>query len=59
MTAAMHDENISVARDRTIATVMLNRPGKLNALTKAMWRGLGDARTRLRSLTRGRARPTG
>jgi len=30
-----------------IATVTLNRPAKLNALTRAMWRGLGDALNRL------------
>ena len=32
-----------------IATVTLNRPAKLNALTKAMWRALGDA---IRALSR-------
>jgi enoyl-CoA hydratase len=34
---------IAVARDGTIATVVLNRPEKLNALTKTMWRDLGAA----------------
>ena len=34
---------ISVARDGTIATVVLDRPAKLNALTKSMWRELGAA----------------
>jgi enoyl-CoA hydratase/carnithine racemase len=34
---------IVVARDGPIATVVLNRPEKLNALTKAMWRELGEA----------------
>jgi enoyl-CoA hydratase/carnithine racemase len=35
-------DTILVARAGPIATVVLNRPDKLNALTKAMWRGLGD-----------------
>ncbi|HEX5863606.1 MAG TPA: enoyl-CoA hydratase-related protein [Casimicrobiaceae bacterium] len=34
---------IEVTRDGLIATVVLNRPEKLNALTKAMWQALGDA----------------
>ena len=34
---------ILVERDGPIATVMLNRPEKLNALTKAMWQALGAA----------------
>jgi len=33
---------ILVHRAGPIATVVLNRPDKLNALTKAMWRGLGE-----------------
>ena len=33
---------IEVARDGAIATVVLNRPEKLNALTKTMWRQLGE-----------------
>jgi enoyl-CoA hydratase len=36
-------ETILVERDGPIATVVLNRPEKLNALTKPMWQGLGDA----------------
>jgi hypothetical protein len=32
------DTSIAVTRDGAIATVVLNRPDKLNALTKAMWR---------------------
>ena len=35
------DELVLVSRDGTIATVVLNRPAKLNALTKPMWRELG------------------
>lgn len=34
---------IQVERDGGIATVILNRPEKLNALTKPMWQGLGEA----------------
>ena len=34
---------IAVHRDGACATVILNRPEKLNALTKAMWRALGEA----------------
>jgi enoyl-CoA hydratase len=33
---------VQVLRDGAIATVVLNRPDKLNALTKVMWRALGD-----------------
>jgi len=35
--------SIAVLRDGAVATVVLNRPEKLNALTKAMWRSLGEA----------------
>jgi enoyl-CoA hydratase len=41
------DETILLASDGAIATVTLNRPAKLNALTKTMWRALGEAVTRL------------
>ena len=34
---------IAVARAGSIATVVLNRPEKLNALTKSMWQSLGTA----------------
>lgn len=34
---------ILVQRDADIATVVLNRPEKLNALTKPMWKRLGEA----------------
>ena len=37
------DDTVLVARDGQVATVTLNRPHKLNALTKPMWRGLGSA----------------
>ena len=33
---------IDVTRAGTIATVVLDRPAKLNALTKAMWQALGE-----------------
>jgi enoyl-CoA hydratase/carnithine racemase len=38
----MASELVLVARDGAIATVVLNRPAKLNALTKPMWRMLGE-----------------
>jgi len=47
MSAPTGDEPILVTREGTIATVTLNRPQKLNALTKAMWRDLGLAIARL------------
>ena len=37
------DASITVAREGAIATVVLNRPDKLNALTKSMWHDLGTA----------------
>ena len=37
----MSDDLILVTRDDTLATVTLNRPEKLNALTKPMWQRLG------------------
>jgi enoyl-CoA hydratase/carnithine racemase len=40
-------ELIEVTRDGAIATVVLNRPEKLNALTKAMWQALGETIGRL------------
>jgi enoyl-CoA hydratase/carnithine racemase len=33
---------VEVSRDGAIATVVLNRPEKLNALTKTMWQRLGE-----------------
>ncbi len=38
---------ILVERDGAIATVVLNRPDKLNALTRGMWETLGDTIERL------------
>ena len=38
---------VLVDRDGPIATVVLNRPEKLNALTRPMWRALGEAITQL------------
>ena len=35
--------NVSVAREGAIATVTLSNPGKLNALTVAMWQALTRA----------------
>jgi enoyl-CoA hydratase/carnithine racemase len=37
------EANILVQRDAAIATVVLNRPDKLNALTRSMWAQLGQA----------------
>ena len=36
------DDTILVGRDGAIATVVLNRPEKLNALTRPMWKRLGE-----------------
>lgn len=40
-------DTILVERDGAIATVVLNRPEKLNALTRPMWRRLGEVFTEL------------
>lgn len=48
--SASADENVVlVEREGDIATVVLNRPEKLNALNKAMWRRLGDVMAELDS----------
>ena len=39
--------SITVTASGPIATVVLDRPDKLNALTKTMWQALGDAVARL------------
>ena len=38
---------IRILQDGPIATVVLDRPAKLNALTRPMWRALGEAFDRL------------
>ncbi len=43
----MSQELILVERDGAIATVVLNRPEKLNAMTKPMWQALGAAISQL------------
>jgi enoyl-CoA hydratase len=40
-------DTILIERDGAIATVVLNRPEKLNALTRAMWQQLGETVERL------------
>lgn len=39
----MTEVGIDVERDDTVAIVTINRPAKLNALTRTLWRELGDA----------------
>lgn len=41
------DGEITVERSPTTATVVIRRPVKRNAMTRAMWQGLGDAVTAL------------
>jgi enoyl-CoA hydratase/carnithine racemase len=40
-------DKLLIERDGAIATVVLNRPDKLNALTRAMWQELGETVERL------------
>src|SRR5688572_2866186 len=43
----LSSDPILVSLDGPIATVVLNNPGRLNALTKAMWTRLGTAMSEL------------
>ena len=43
----MTDSTILTQRDGPIVTVILNRPEKLNALTRTMWQRLGEVIDRL------------
>ena len=36
------DDTVIIEREGAIASVVLNRPERLNALTQPMWRRLGD-----------------
>jgi len=47
MSAPTEENVVLIERDGDIATVILNRPEKLNALNKAMWRRLGDVMAEL------------
>jgi enoyl-CoA hydratase len=47
MSASADEKFVLVERDGDIVTVVLNRPEKLNALNKAMWRRLGDVMAEL------------
>lgn len=39
----MAEPSIRIEREETIATIVIDRPAKLNAMTKPLWRALGDA----------------
>ena len=41
------DEIVRVEQDADIVTLILNRPDKLNALSKALWQGVGDTMRQL------------
>jgi len=43
----MSEAPILIQREGAIATLVLNRPDKLNAMTKPMWRSLGEAMAEL------------
>jgi enoyl-CoA hydratase/carnithine racemase len=47
MSAPTDESVVLVKRDGAIVTVVLNRPEKLNALNKAMWRQIGDVMAEL------------
>lgn len=41
------NDSIAISRDGAVATIVLDRPDKLNALTIDMWRALGESVTAL------------
>ena len=47
MSDTLASDHILVERDGSIASVVLNRPAKLNAMTKGMWHRLGDVMAEL------------
>lgn len=49
MLTGVSEDELYVTHDDGVATLWLNRPAKRNAVTNAMWRGIGDIVTALAS----------